>query len=207
MKNKNLPNRITIARIIMSLIIIIILCFPYHRVNVIVPKVNLFDLGVEIDFRYIICGILFVVASLTDFLDGYIARKYGLVSNTGKMLDAIADKLLVDTVLIILAYERSISVAVPVIIVMRDIVVNAIKMQAASNGKVVAAIKSGKLKTASQMVGIVLVFYGNLPFALFLKGARVGEYLIYFSTLMALVSMYQYWSLNKHLISEKKETK
>ena len=61
MKNKNLPNRITIARIIMSLIIIIILCFPYHRVNVIVPKVNLFDLGVKIDFRYIICGILFVV--------------------------------------------------------------------------------------------------------------------------------------------------
>ena len=207
MKFKNLPNMLTIGRIIMSLIIVVILCFPYQHVNIMVPKVDPFDLGIAVDLTYIICGILFIIASITDFLDGYIARKYGLVSNTGKMLDAIADKLLVDTVLIILAHERSISVLVPVIIVMRDIVVNAIKMQAASNGKVVAAIKSGKLKTATQMVGIALIFFGNFPFAIFLKGARIGEYLVYFSTLMALVSMYQYYQLNKNLIKEKKETK
>ena len=199
---KNLPNSITIGRIVLSIIIIIMLCFPYNRVNVIVPSLHIGN--VDIQVHYFIAGILFVIASVTDFLDGYIARKYGLVSNTGKMLDAIADKLLVDSVLIVLAGQGQINEIIPVIIVMRDIVVNAIKMQAASNGKVVAAIKSGKIKTAAQMVGIVLVFYKNLPFSLFLSGARVGEYLLYFATLMALLSMYQYWSLNKNLISEKK---
>ena len=200
---KNLPNRITIARIVLSIFIIIMLCFPYHRVNIIVPSINIGGIGIEV--TYFIAGILFVIASVTDFLDGYIARKYGLVSNTGKMLDAIADKLLVDSVLIVLAGKGQIHEIIPVIIVMRDIVVNAIKMQAASNGKVVAAIKSGKVKTAAQMVGVVLVFYKNLPFALFLPGARVGEYLLYFATLMALISMWQYWSLNKNLITEKKD--
>ena len=202
---KNLPNRITIARIILSIFIILMLCFPYHRVNIIVPSIELGS--VDIQIHYFIAGILFVIASVTDFLDGYIARKYGLVSNTGKMLDAIADKLLVDSVLIVLAGQGQIHEMIPVIIVMRDIVVNAIKMQAASNGKVVAAIKSGKIKTAAQMVGIVLVFYKNFPFALFLKGARVGEYLLYFATLMALISMWQYWSLNKNLIAEPKDNK
>ena len=199
---KNLPNRITIGRIVLSIIIIIMLCFPYNRVNVIVPTIELGNTNIQV--TYFIAGFLFIIASVTDFLDGYIARKYGLVSNTGKMLDAIADKLLVDSVLIVLAGQGQINEIIPVIIVMRDIVVNAIKMQAASNGKVVAAIKSGKIKTAAQMVGIVLVFYKNLPFSLFLGGARVGEYLLYFATLMALLSMYQYWSLNKNLIKEKK---
>ena len=203
MKNKNLPNRITIARIILSIIIIGILCFPYYRVNVNMPMLDI--KGVSVELHYFICGILFIIASLTDFLDGYIARKYGLVSNTGKMLDAIADKLLVDSVLIILAGQNKISEIIPVIIVVRDIVVNAIKMQAASNGKVVAAIKSGKIKTAAQMVGVVLIFYNNLPFAIWLNGARVGEYLLYFATLMALVSMYQYWVMNKNLITEEKK--
>ena len=201
--NKNLPNRITIARIILSIVIIIALCFPYYSVNVIVPTLNMF--GINVELHYFICGILFIIASVTDFLDGYIARKYGLVSNTGKMLDAIADKLLVDSVLIILAGQNKISEIIPVIIVVRDIVVNAIKMQAASNGKVVAAIKSGKIKTAAQMVGVVLIFFNNIPFALWFDGARVGEYLLYFATLMALVSMYQYWIMNKNLITEKKD--
>jgi len=205
MKNKNLPNRITIGRIILSIIIICILCFPYYRVNVMMPTIDIKGVGVEL--HYFICGILFIIASLTDFLDGYIARKYGLVSNTGKMLDAIADKLLVDSVLIILASQNKISEIIPVIIVVRDIVVNAIKMQAASNGKVVAAIKSGKIKTAAQMVGIVFVFYSNLPFTIWLSGARIGEYLLFFATLMALVSMYQYWMMNKNLITDKKEDK
>ncbi len=169
------------------------------------PKLEIAN--VEVEVHYFICGILFIIASVTDFLDGYIARKYGLVTNTGKMLDAIADKLLVDSVLIVLAGQGQINEIIPVIIVMRDIVVNAIKMQAASNGKVVAAIKSGKIKTAAQMVGVVLVFYKNLPFTLFLKGARVGEYLLYFATLMALVSMYQYYVANKNLIAEPKSSK
>ena len=199
----NLPNKLTVSRLILSVIIIIILLFPFYLLGFDFPEVTIEH--VVCDTRYFVAGVLFIIASLTDFFDGRIARKYGLITNLGKMLDAIADKVLVNSVLIILAAHGMINAVVPVVVVLRDIVVNAIKMEAASKGKVVAAIKSGKIKTAAQMVGVVLVFYKNLPFALFLPGARVGEYLLYFATLMALVSMWQYWSLNKNLITDKKD--
>lgn len=198
----NLPNKITTARIILSVIIIIILCLPYPDLNI--NEKTLVIWGVEISLKYLVSGILFIIASLTDFLDGNIARKRGLVTNLGKMLDAIADKLLVDSVLIILAAQGEIHEIIPVVIVMRDIVVNAIKMQAASNGKVVAAIKSGKIKTAALMVGTVLVFFNNFPFSHFFSGIRVAEYLLYFATLMSLISMIQYYVLNKNIIADTK---
>ena len=142
---------------------------------------------------YVFAGILFIFASLTDFLDGYIARQYGLITNTGKMLDAIADKVLVNSVLIILAGLGEIDVIIPVIIVLRDILVNAIKMEAASRGKVVAAIKSGKLKTASLMIGTTLVFFGNLPFELI--GLDVAKFFLYFATIISITSMIEYYNL------------
>ena len=158
----NLPNKLTITRIVLSIIIIIILCFPFYEIGIDFPDVLIAD----VDLKYIISGILFIIASLTDFLDGYIARKKGLITNTGKMLDAIADKILVNSVLIILTSLNEIDAIIPVIIVVRDILVNTIKMEAAAKGKVVAAIKSGKLKTASLMIGVILIFFGNLPFEL-----------------------------------------
>ena len=149
-------------------------------------------------------GVIFIIASVTDFLDGNIARKYNMVTNTGKMLDAIADKLLVNSVLIIFAADGRINAIVPVIVVFRDIVVNAIKMEAASRGKVVAAINSGKIKTATQMVGMVLIFFYNFPFEFLSFNIRVDLFFIYFSTIMALVSMYQYYAMNKKLIFPEK---
>ena len=153
------------------------------------------------DLRYIIAGVIFLIASFTDFLDGYLARRNNQVTDTGKMLDAIADKMLVNPVLIIFSAEGLISPIVPVIVVARDIVVNTIKMEAASKGKVVAAIKSGKIKTASLMTGMVLLFFSNMPFELI--NIRVDLFLIYFATLMSLISMVQYYSLNKKIIFEK----
>ena len=103
-------------------------------------------MGIYVRLEYIIAGIIFIVASLTDFLDGYLARKNNQVTDLGKMLDAIADKALVNSALIILAYKGFIPVAIPVIIIFRDTIVDAIKMQASSKGRVVAAIKSGKIR-------------------------------------------------------------
>ncbi len=194
----NLPNKLTITRIVLSIIIIIILCFPFYEIGIDFPDVLIADLNL----KYIISGILFIIASLTDFLDGYIARKKGLITNTGKMLDAIADKILVNSVLIILTSLNEIDAIIPVIIVVRDILVNTIKMEAAAKGKVVAAIKSGKLKTASLMIGVILIFFGNLPFELI--GLRVAEFFLYFATIMSIVSMIQYYNINKKLIIEEK---
>ena len=197
----NTPTKLTVSRLILSLVIIFILLFPWSMINVTIPQVLVS--GVTVDIRYPIAGVLFIIASLTDFLDGYLARKNNQITNTGKMLDAIADKVLVDSVLIILACQGFVNAIVPVVIVLRDIVVDAIKMKAASKGKVVAAIKSGKIKTASLMVGTVLMLFYNLPFEL--VNVHVDIFLLYFATIMSIFSMYEYYTLNKNIIFPKKE--
>lgn len=198
MKNMNLPTKLTVTRIILSIVIIILLCFPFFEVGINFPYLSIGI--VDLNVKYIISGVLFVIASITDFLDGYIARKKGLITNTGKMLDAIADKVLVNSVLIILAGLEEINVIIPVIIVLRDIFVNAIKMEAAGRGKVVAAINSGKLKTASLMIGITLVFFGNLPFELI--GLEIDKLFLYFATILSITSMIEYYKINKKLITD-----
>lgn len=197
----NTPTKLTVSRLILSLVIIFILLFPWSMIDVTIPQVLVS--GVTVDIRYPIAGVLFIIASLTDFLDGYLARKNNQITNTGKMLDAIADKVLVDSVLIILACQGFVNAIVPVVIVLRDIVVDAIKMEAASKGKVVAAIKSGKIKTASLMVGTVLMLFYNLPFEL--VNVHVDIFLLYFATIMSIFSMYEYYTLNKNIIFPKKE--
>ena len=197
----NTPTKLTVLRIILTIVMIIILIFPFYLVGFNFPQYEVG--GIYIRLEYIIAGIVFIVASLTDFLDGYLARKNNQVTDLGKMLDAIADKALVNSALIILAYKGFIPVVIPVIIIFRDTIVDAIKMQASSKGKVVAAIKSGKIKTASMMVGLVLTFFYNLPFEFW--NIRVADFLVYFATIMSIISMIEYFNLNKKLILEPKE--
>ena len=197
----NLPTKITVARLVLTVFIILLLCIPYSFFGFNFP---VFDVnGVAVELHYVIAGVLFIIASVTDYLDGYLARKNNQVTDTGKMLDAIADKALENPILIILAANDFIPAIVPVIIVLRDILVNAIKMEAASKGKVVAAIKSGKLKTAAMMVGVSLVFFYNIPFEFI--NIRVDLGLLYFACIMSVISAWQYFNLNKHIIFPKKE--
>ena len=197
----NLPTKITVVRLILTVVLIILLCFPFYSVGIQFPsfRVN----GVTMELQYLIAGGIFIVASLTDFVDGYLARKNNQVTNTGKMLDAIADKALVNSVLIILAGQGMISAIIPVIVVLRDIVVNAIKMEAAGRGRVVAAIGSGKLKTATLMVGTTLVFFYNVPFEFI--NISVAQILLYIATILSIVSAIQYFNMNKALIFGKEE--
>lgn len=195
----NLPTKLTIVRIILSVIIMFILIFPFEMVGINIPVIRA---GVDIDLKYVIAGVIFIIASFTDFLDGYLARKNNQVTDTGKMLDAIADKVLTNPILIIFAAEGLINPIVPVVVVVRDIVVNAIKMEAASKGKVVAAISSGKIKTASLMIGMVLLFFNDVPFIY--MNLRIDLLFIYFATIMSLVSMVQYYLINKKIIFSEK---
>lgn len=192
----NLPTKLTVARIIMSLLIIFLLLFPFYNIGLEFPKYLVS--GIPMDSKYFLAGFLFILASLTDFLDGYLARRNNMVTDTGKMLDSIADKVLVNSVLIIFAGLGFLNAIVPVIIVVRDIIVNTIKMEAASKGKVVAAISSGKIKTAAMMVGIIFMFFYNMPFELL--NVRLDLFLIYFATIMSIISMVEYYQQNKKLI-------
>ncbi|MDD3392353.1 MAG: CDP-alcohol phosphatidyltransferase family protein, partial [Bacilli bacterium] len=125
----NLPNKITISRIIISFIIIIILIFPFDSAGIDFPKLFINE-TIVVNVKYLVAGVLFIIASLTDFADGYISRKYNLVTDLGKMLDSIADKILVNSVLIILSASGFIHPIIPVIIIVRDSIVNSIKMVA-----------------------------------------------------------------------------
>ena len=194
----NTPTKLTVSRLILSIIMIIILIFPFYSVGVNFPKYMVE--GIKIDSRYIIAGIIFIIASFTDFLDGYLARKNNQITNLGKMLDAIADKVLVNPALIILAVQGFIPVVVPVVIITRDIIVDAIKMEASSKGHVVAAIGSGKLKTVVMMVGLILTFFYNLPFELI--NIRVSLILILFATVLSVISLVEYFNINKKYIFE-----
>jgi CDP-diacylglycerol--glycerol-3-phosphate 3-phosphatidyltransferase len=191
----NLPNRLTISRIILSFIIIGLLLFPFDATGIEVPRIFINE-AIVVDIKYPIAGILFIIASLTDFADGYIARKYNLITDFGKMSDAIADKVLVNSVLIILSSTGFIHPIIAVVVVVRDSIVNSIKMAAGSRGKVVAAIKSGKLKTACLMVGIVLTLFYNLPFELF--NLRVADFLLVVAAVLSIISGVQYYHLNKN---------
>lgn len=197
----NLPTKLTVLRILLTFVVITILIFPFYSVGITWNKFHI--LGVVVNLKYVVAGFIFIIASATDFVDGYLARKNNQVTDTGKMLDAIADKILVDSVLIILSSQGFISVIIPVVIVLRDIFVDAIKMEAAGKGKVVAAIQSGKIKTAALMVGVVLAFFYNLPFEAF--NIRVADFLLYFATIMSIISAIEYFVLNRNIIFPKEE--
>lgn len=196
----NLPNKLTIFRIILAFIIIIILlCSEYisSMFGIELPKLFINEM-IVVDTKYFIAGFLFIIASITDFLDGYIARKYNMITDFGKFIDAIADKILVNSVLIILSSQGFIHPIIPVVLIVRDSIVNSVRMIAAKNNRVLAAIKIGKIKTACLMVGITLTLFYNLPFELI--GVSVSKVLLFIATILSVVSGIQYYNMNKHLI-------
>ncbi len=198
----NLPNKITMARIILSILLLVMLLMPWYQMGVEFP---VYIVGnVSVNLKYIIAGIIFLVASTSDFLDGYLARKNNMVTDFGKVMDAIADKLLVNGLLIILAYERVISVVIPVVIISRDIVVDSCKMISGNNGKVVAASILGKLKTICMMCGITLTLFYNLPFELI--GLPLAEIFLVLAVILSVVSGCQYFYNVKDILFPKKKT-
>ena len=192
----NLPTKLTFLRIILAIVIIVLLLFPFYLIGVNFPTF-LFK-NILVDFRYILAGVIFIFASVTDYIDGYLARKNNQVTDFGKFVDAIADKILVNSVMVIFACQGFIPAIIPVVIVVRDIVVDAIRMNCASKGKVQAAKMSGKIKTAALMVGMVLTFFYNLPFEIW--NLDISNALLYFGTIMALISMMEYFNLNKKVL-------
>lgn len=151
----NLPNKITLCRIILIPFMMIVPLFGI--------KSTLFGINVG----NLISLAIFLIASFTDYLDGHIARKNNLVTNFGKFLDPIADKLLVLTALIMFVEAGKLPAWIPVVIAAREFMVSGIRMLAAGEGNVIAASMLGKIKTVSQMIAISLAFVDNNPFMAF----------------------------------------
>ena len=196
----NLPNKITMGRIVLSIMLLILLVFPFRLCGIDFPKYELFG-TISVDLKYIIGGVIFLIASLTDFIDGNIARKRNLVTDFGKVMDAIADKVLVNGVLVVLACNGVINEIIPVIIITRDIFVDSIKMVAGSKGKAVGASILGKLKTICMMSGLTLTFFYNIPFELI--NLDVANGLLYIACVLSIISGVQYYLVNKEYFKEK----
>lgn len=169
----------------MAIIILIILLFPWSDIHFTFPTFLVAG-KVLVDSKYIIAGFIFVIASVTDYLDGQMARKEKKISDYGAIMDAIADKVLVNGVLIVLAYQGFISVLIPVIIVIRDIIVDALRIGAASKKVIVKANKWGKVKTVTMLIGISLMLFYNLPFEIW--NIYLAEILIDIATVLSVAS-------------------
>ncbi len=196
----NLPNKITITRIILAIIILILLMVPWYQFSFSFPVFQVAG-RINMDLKYIIAGVLFVIGALTDFIDGHIARSKNLVTDFGKVMDAIADKILVNGLLVILACDHKINVAIPVIIITRDIFVDSFKMASGKKGKVVAASFLGKAKTMCMMIGITLTMFYNLPFELI--GINIAGALLMIATILSVISGCEYYYKTKDAFKAK----
>ena len=158
MKNQiNFPNVLILIRLLIVPIIIILLLLPISLENPHWIYREGSDYGMLL--TDLIAGILFMIASFTDWLDGWWARRNNQITKFGKLFDPLADKILVNTVLIIFASRGIIPMPFVLVFVIRDILVDGLRMMLASDGIVLSADRFGKLKTLFQMIGLTLLFF------------------------------------------------
>ena len=204
------------------IVVMIITLFALNIVNAI-NGWQTFELGnTGINLVFLILFIFFVIASYTDHLDGYLARKNNQVTDLGKFLDPVADKLLINSLVIFLAAPAAFAPYIPdnlnqvgfnvwcvIILVARDIVVDALRFIGASKGKVIAANIFGKLKTVLEMVAIGVVLLNGFPFryfdALWPTGLRIADIFVYLATAASLISGIIYVVQNRHVFKEEKK--
>ncbi len=179
----NLPNKLTIFRIIL---------IPFFVVFMLIPNTSGYN-------RYI-ADVIFIVASLTDMLDGKIARKYNLVTNFGKFMDPLADKLLVCAAIICLVATNQLPAWVVIIIVSREFIISGFRLIASDNGIVIAASMWGKFKTVSQMV-MIIILVAQIPLSFF---DILGTIMIYLALILTVVSLIDYIVKNKDVLKEQK---
>jgi CDP-diacylglycerol--glycerol-3-phosphate 3-phosphatidyltransferase len=196
----NLPNRLSMVRIFLIPLIVLVFLFPIAQFNIYVGH---FTFGyVTLSYRNVVLLVLFSIASLTDFLDGFIARKYDMITSFGKFIDPIADKLLVNTMFILLAWQGIVPIVAVLLMLWRDTAVDAIRMIASSKGRVMAAGYLGKVKTVSQMIAIILILLNNLPFELY--RLPVSDFMVWFATFISLLSGISYFLQAKDILLESK---
>lgn len=195
----NLPNKLTLSRIFfVPVFMFFIVPFPDWLLggsSSFTRSVNDFIINYG---SYIAAGV-FIIASSTDVVDGYIARKRKQVTRFGKFLDPIADKLLVTAALIALVQSNAISGWAAMLIIAREFIVTGLRLVAAGEGIVIAASNLGKLKTITQDIAIVAILLNNFPLSLFTK-FPFGDYAMLVAVLITLYSLYDYIKKNIKVI-------
>jgi len=175
----NLANKLTMLRILMIPVFIAVLVYSKDR---------------DIVYRYIALGI-FVMASATDALDGYVARRYNMITDFGKLMDPLADKILVSSALIILIELGSINSWIVSIVIAREFIISGIRLIATEKNIIIAASPLGKLKTVSQMLSVILMLLSIKAISL------ITDLSIWLMCILSVISLLDYIIKNKKVLS------
>ena len=192
----NLPNQLTMGRLFLTALFVAVMSIPDQLLKS-------FHL---LDYRITIAILFFLIASLTDFLDGYIARKLKLVTDFGKLMDPLVDKILTSAVFIILTKENMIPAWITITIISREFLVTGLRLLASNQGKVLSADSLGKWKTTSQIIvaSFFLIVLGSnepvLKCLEFIDQPMIGNLLIIICTTITIVSGWSYLSKNRQLV-------
>ena len=185
MAKMNIPNRLTIIRILLvPVVVAVYLCMD--------PTIGVIDEASGLALRDVIAFVIFAVASITDFFDGMLARKNNWITSFGKFADPIADKMLVNTVLILMVYFHQANVIAVLLMIARDLIVDGLRMSAANSGEVVSAGIFGKLKTVLQMFALVFLLLKDWPFVY--MGICMDQILLWAATVASLYSGWIYFN-------------
>ncbi len=189
----NIPNRLTLIRIALVPVVVLV----YLGVD---ENVCIIDSTSQLALRDVLAFAIFAIASITDYFDGMLARKYNWITSFGKFADPIADKLLVNTLLILMVYEHNASVIAVLLMIARDLVVDGLRMSAAKSGEVVSAGIFGKLKTVLQMFALIFLLLRDWPFVYW--GIPMDQILLWLATITSLYSGYIYFNQLKKYVLE-----
>lgn len=193
MAKMNIPNRLTIIRILLvPVVVAVYLCMD--------PTIGVIDEASGLALRDVIAFVIFAVASITDFFDGMLARMNNWITSFGKFADPIADKMLVNTVLILMVYFHQANVIAVLLMIARDLIVDGLRMSAANSGEVVSAGIFGKLKTVLQMFALVFLLLKDWPFVY--MGICMDQILLWAATVASLYSGWIYFNQLKKYVLE-----
>lgn len=191
----NLPNKITILRIILIPVFLIFMVVP-------LPFGEIFLFNDSLPVAHFMGALIFIIASTTDWIDGYLARKHNLVTNLGKFLDPLADKLLVSAALIALVELQLAPAWMVIVIISREFAVTGLRLVAAGEGEVMAAGQLGKIKTVTQIIAISALLLHDIPFSGF--GLPFGDIFLWIAVFFTIISGWDYFAKNKHVFVNSK---